>query len=77
MLTPWYFLAILLSLWYMFRFFGFELIFLAILIDGYFGAFYEVPVVSIVTIILVFLIDSFKSLLLMYTDNNEAVSKKT
>lgn len=74
MLTPLFLLAGIISVWYMFRFTGFELIILAILIDGYFGAFYSVPVISILAIIMVFSIDLLKPTLLMYTSKNEMVS---
>ena len=73
-ITPLYLAAVLLAIWYMFRFTGYELIILAILVDGYFGAFNELPVISLLTIILVFLIDLLKPSLLMYTKNDEMVS---
>lgn len=74
MLTSFFWLAGIISVWYMFRFTGFELIVLAILIDGYFGAFYNIPIISILTIIMVFSIDLLKPTLLMYTSKNEMVS---
>ncbi len=74
MLTPFFWLAGLIAVWYMFCFTGFELIILAILIDGYFGAFYNVPIISILTIIMVFSIDLLKPTLLMYTSKDEMVS---
>ncbi len=73
MLTPFFWLAGIISVWYMFRFTGFELIVLAILIDGYFGAFYNIPIISISTIIMVFSIDLLKPTLLMYTSKDEMV----
>ncbi len=66
--------AIPLALGYIFYFRGFELIFVAILIDGYYQAFYSFPILSIGTIIAVFLIDFIKPQLLMYTGHNEMVS---
>ena len=74
MLTSFFWLAGIISVWYMFRFTGFELIVLAILIDGYFGAFYNIPMISILTIIMVFSIDLLKPTLLMYTSKDEMVS---
>ncbi len=74
MLTSFFWLAGIISVWYMFRFTGFELIVLAILIDGYFGAFYNIPIISILTIIMVFSIDLLKPTLLMYTSKDEMVS---
>ena len=66
--------AIPLALGYCFYFRGFELIFLAILIDGYYQAFYSFPWLSVGTIAVVFLIDFIKPQLLMYTGHNEMVS---
>ncbi len=73
-ITPLYILAIPLGLWYMFRFTGYELIILAVLVDGYFGAFNTLPIISILTIALVFLVDLLKPSLLMYTKTDEMVS---
>ncbi len=69
-----YFIAIPIYLWYLLRYQGYELIFLAILLDGYFQLFYTVPILSLVTILAVFFIDIIKPQLLMYTDKNEVVS---
>ena len=73
-ITPLYILAIPLGLWYMFRFTGYELIILAVLVDGYFGAFNTLPIISILTIASVFLVDLLKPSLLMYTKTDEMVS---
>ena len=73
-ITPLYLLCIPLALWYMFLFTGYELILLAVLIDGYFGAFYTVPVISILSIIMVFSVDLLKPTLLMYTKKDEILS---
>lgn len=73
-ITPLYILAIPLGVWYMFRFTGYELIILAVLVDGYFGAFNTLPIISILTIALVFLVDLLKPSLLMYTKTDEMVS---
>jgi len=73
-ITPLYILAIPLGVWYMFRFTGYELIVVAVLVDGYFGAFYTLPIISISTITLVFLVDLLKPSLLMYTKTDEMVS---
>ena len=73
-ITPLYILARPLGVWYMFRFTGYELIVVAVLVDGYFGAFYTLPIISISTITLVFLVDLLKPSLLMYTKTDEMVS---
>ncbi len=73
-ITPLYILAIPLGVWYMFRFTGYELIVMAVLVDGYFGAFYTLPIISISTITLVFLVDLLKPSLLMYTKTDEIFS---
>ncbi len=73
-ITPLYLAAIPLVIWYMFRFTGYELIILAVLVDGYFGAFNSLPIISLLTIVSVFLVDLLKPSLLMYTKNDEMVS---
>lgn len=73
-ITPLYWGAFILAIWYIFRFSGYELIVLAVLVDGYFGAFYNVPVITIVTTVLVFTIDFLKPTLLLYTGKDEVVS---
>ncbi len=66
--------SFLFALGYVFYFRGYELIFIAILIDGYYQAFYSFPILSVGTIIAVILIDFIKPQLLMYTGHNEMVS---
>ena len=73
-ITPLYLAAIPLVIWYMFRFTGYELIILAVLVDGYFGAFNSLPIISLLTIVSVFLVDLLKPSLLMYSKNDEMVS---
>ncbi|MEZ4104523.1 MAG: hypothetical protein R3B60_04555 [Candidatus Paceibacterota bacterium] len=73
-ISPWYFFAVPFVIWYLFNFSGYELIILAILIDGYFGAFYNFPYLSVGVLVVVFLVDFIKPSLLMYTKNNEVVS---
>lgn len=68
------FIAVPAAILYTFFFRGFELIVVAILIDGYFQAFYSFPWLSVCTIIAVFAIDFIKPQLLMYTGQNEMVS---
>ena len=68
------FIAVPLAILHAFYFIGFELIVAAILIDGYYQAFYSFPWLSVSTIGLVFLIDFIKPQLLMYTEQNEMVS---
>ena len=73
-ITPLYLVTIPLAIWYMFRFTGYELIVLAVLVDGYFGAFHALPIISLLTIVSVFLVDLLKPSLLMYTKTDEMVS---
>lgn len=73
-ITPLYLAAIPLAIWYMFRFIGYELIVLAVLVDGYFGAFNSFPIISLLTIVSVFFVDLLKPSLLMYTKTDEMVS---
>jgi len=74
MLTQIFWFALVVTIWYVFRYSGYELIVLAILIDGYYGAFYSVPLLSIATLMFVFSINIIKPSLLMYTEKNEMVS---
>lgn len=69
-----FFLALPSTILYMFFFRGFELIVVAVLIDGYFQAFYTFPWLSVCMVGAVFLIDFIKPQLLMYTGHNEMVS---
>jgi hypothetical protein len=69
-----YILAIPLVIWYLSQYRSYELIVIAILVDGYYQAFYSVPILSIVAVISVILVDIIKPQLLMYTGNNEVVS---
>lgn len=69
-----YFIAGPLFLLYLFKYPGYELIASAILIDGYYQAFYSLPVLSMITVISVFLVNLIKPQLLMYTGDNEVVS---
>jgi hypothetical protein len=73
-ITPLFWFVLPLVFWYTFLFTGYELIILAILVDGYFGAFYSVPIISIMAISIVFLMDLLKPSLLMYTKKDEMVS---
>lgn len=73
-ITPLYWWVLPLSIFYMFKFTGYELIVLAIFVDGYFGAFDSFPVISFICIAMVFLMDLLKPSLLMYTKNDEMVS---
>ncbi|MCB9810865.1 MAG: hypothetical protein H6779_00810 [Candidatus Nomurabacteria bacterium] len=74
MITPLYIVGVVLSVWYMFKFGGYELVFVAVLLDGYFGAFYHLPLITICSLALVLFIDLLKPRLLMYTSDNEMVS---
>ena len=68
------FLAVPGAILYIFFFRGFELVIAAILIDGYFQAFYSFPWLSVLTVGAVFVMDFIKPQLLMYTGQNEMVS---
>ncbi len=67
-------LAGLIALCYLIKFRGYELIAIAILVDGYYQAFYTMPLLSICTVVLVGLVNLIKPRLLMYTGDNETVS---
>lgn len=72
LITPWFWLGVALALGYIFYFGGFELIILAAVVDGYFGAFTSWPVFSLATIAVVFAIDFIKPYLL-YNRGDEVV----
>lgn len=67
-------LAVPLALYYLFRYPSFELIVLAIAFDGYYFAFYELPVVSLLTLVTVVLVNFIKPRLLMYTKDDASLS---
>lgn len=69
----WYFLAIPLSLYYLYRTNGFGLLVIAILADGYYQAFYDIPWLSIGAIAAVVIAHTLKPRLL-YTREHEVVS---
>jgi hypothetical protein len=69
-----YFVAVPLAVWYLFKVDGHELILVSILVDGYYQAFYSLPILSIATIGLIIFFDFIKPQLLMYTGGNEMVS---
>lgn len=68
-----YIVALPLYLWYLLRYQGYELLILAILVDGYFQSFNTLPFLSLITILLFFFLDIIKPQLLMYTSKNEVV----
>jgi len=69
-----YLVALPLGFWYIVMFRGYELVLVAMLIDGYYQAFYTVPVLTLGTLFLVLLVDVIKPQLLVYTGNDEIVS---
>ncbi len=69
-----FFLAVPLCLYYLAKNDGYELILIAILVDGYYQAFYHTPFLSILAVFLVGLVNLIKPQLLMYTGDNEAIS---
>lgn len=69
-----YLVALPLGFWYIVKYKGYELVAVALLIDGYYQAFYTLPVLTISTFILVLLVDIIKPLLLVYTGGDEIIS---
>lgn len=69
-----YIVALPLGFWYVVSFKGYELVIVALLIDAYYQAFYNVPVLTIGTFILVVLVDIIKPQLLVYTGGDEIIS---
>jgi hypothetical protein len=69
-----YWLALPLSLFYIIKNKGYDLVFVAILVDGYYQAFHSLPILSIGYLISTLLISFIKPKLLMYTEANETFS---
>lgn len=66
-LSPWYILAIFLTFGYLFYFEpGYEIIILAILVDGFFGMFFKIPLLSFGALALVSFFIILKPRLLIY-----------
>ncbi len=57
-----------LVLLYLWRYDGFELVFVGILVDGYYQAFYTWPFLTILLIVLVMVVNFLKPKLLLYTE---------
>lgn len=67
-------LAVPLAIYYVLRYPAFELIVLAIIYDGYYFKFYEVPEASLLVLAIVVLVNFIKPRLLMYTKDNAPIS---
>ena len=67
-------LALVLFSYSLIRYTGFEVVIIGILLDGYSGAFYAIPYLSITTFALWILTDTLKQVLLLYTNKNEVIS---
>ncbi len=72
-LTQSYYLAGALYIGYLFWYTGYEIVALAILIDGYYGVFSSFPAFTVITFFLWTLLTYLKKLLL-YTGGNEVIS---
>ena len=66
-LMQYFLVAMIIALYYMFRYVGYELIVLAVLVDGYYGAFYSVPYLSIMSVLALLVANILKPYLL-YTN---------
>lgn len=69
-----YWLGVPLSLFYILKNKGYDLVFVAILVDGYYQAFHSLPILSICYLVSTILISFIKPKLLMYTEVNETFS---
>ncbi len=70
-----YIVALPLGFWYIVRFNrAYELVLVTVLVDGYYQAFYTVPVLTLSTLFLVFFVDIIKPQLLVYTGHDEIIS---
>lgn len=59
---------------YILKYTGFEIFVVMVLFDGYLGAFYEIPWLSLGTGSALILVAVIKKRLLLYTEHNEVVS---
>jgi hypothetical protein len=73
-LNQWYILAGLAFFGYLFRYAGYEIVALALLIDGYYGAFLEIPLLSLTVFCIWFATILLRERLLLYTQQNETLS---
>ncbi len=67
-------MAILIFGWYLFRYTGYELVLVAVLLDGYYGAFSHIPVLTISTFLAWSAVLVLRTRLLLYTQDNEIIS---
>jgi hypothetical protein len=66
--------ALVVFVYYLFRYTGFELVIIAALLDGYMGAFSSLPIIFLTTTVLWIVVDVIKTRLLLYTEQNEVIS---
>lgn len=73
-ISQWYLLAVLLFGISLFRYSGFELVVLAMLLDGYYNAFASWPLLTIATFLAWSLLIVLRQRLLLYTQSDETFS---
>jgi hypothetical protein len=77
LINQFYLVAVGLFIWYLFKYSGYELVILGMLLDGYYGAFYAIPFLTLGTFLTWILVGAAKQRLLLYTEKNEVISQKT
>lgn len=61
-------LAVPLAAYYAWRYVGYELFVIGVLVDGYYGLFYDVPIFSMITTVIVLLVNMLAPYVLVYNE---------
>lgn len=69
LVSGWWLLALACAIGYVLAFTGYELFPLAVLVDGYYGGFAAIPVVSIVALSLIVMARWLRPYFLLYTES--------
>ncbi len=73
-ISEWYVVAAIIFLWYLFRYTGYELVLLALILDSYYGFSNHLPIISLFSFIAWSFGLMLRPRLLLYTHNIEIVS---
>lgn len=72
-ISGWFWLALGFFCWYLFRYTGFELVLICLLLDGYYGALSVSPVLSLGSFMLWSAMLFLRTRLMLYNQGNEIV----
>lgn len=73
-ISEWYIVAAIIFFWYLFRYTGYELVVLALILDAYYGFTNHPPVITLVVFTAWTIALMLRPRLLLYTHDNEIVS---